>query len=116
VTSSLSLSVRLVQTDEDILACFPVMVQLRTHPLKGEFLDRVRQQEKAGYRLVLLEDGNYIQAVAGFRFSESLAWGKQMHPLAKIKKIKDCLASADTRHDEKPQYRGQGTLRHLSLE
>jgi len=71
--------IRLAQTDTDILACFLVMVQLRTYLIEGKFLSRVCRQKQAGYRLVLLEDRNSVQAVAGFRFGESLSWGKYLY-------------------------------------
>jgi GNAT superfamily N-acetyltransferase len=62
--------------DHEIESCYPVMAQLRPHVGPDEFLSRVkRQTEIAGYRLAYLTDGA-IKAVAGFRISECLAWGK----------------------------------------
>ncbi|HYW91695.1 MAG TPA: GNAT family N-acetyltransferase [Gammaproteobacteria bacterium] len=72
---------RLVQRDEDIRRCHAVMRQLRPHLREAErFLARVREQMQAGYRLACLEapDGPVI-AVAGFRTSENLAWGRFLY-------------------------------------
>ena len=67
---------RLAETDEEILACYPVMVELRPHIVKQEFVAQVRRQQQNGYCLAYLEEGQVIQAVVGFRMAESLAWGK----------------------------------------
>jgi GNAT superfamily N-acetyltransferase len=73
------MEIRLAQTDRDIMLCFPVMAQLRTHLQKEEFLARIRRQEQEGYYLVLLEDDGAVRAVSGFRLGESLAWGKHLY-------------------------------------
>ncbi|MGE0680934.1 MAG: GNAT family N-acetyltransferase [Candidatus Binatia bacterium] len=69
----------LAQTDQDIRSCFLVMIQLRPHLQEAEFLERIRRQEQAGYRVVLLEDDGAVRAVSGFRLGESLAWGKYLY-------------------------------------
>ncbi|HEX8147698.1 MAG TPA: GNAT family N-acetyltransferase [Pyrinomonadaceae bacterium] len=62
--------------DAEIRDCFAVMSELRPHVPPEEFLPRVRRQmEIAGYKLAYLSDGE-VKAVAGFRVSECLAWGK----------------------------------------
>jgi GNAT superfamily N-acetyltransferase len=62
--------------DEEILSCYPVMAELRPHVTREEFLPRIRRQmEAAGYKLAYVADGE-VKAVAGFRASECLAWGK----------------------------------------
>lgn len=72
--------VKIAQTDAEIEACYPVIAQLRTHLPREDFLPRVkRQQERFGYQLAYLEDGGEVVAVAGFRESESLAWGSFMY-------------------------------------
>jgi GNAT superfamily N-acetyltransferase len=85
-------------TIQEIADCFPVMQELRPH-LGGKaslkenresFIDRVqRQQQDYNYRLVYLYNGA-IPAVAGFRISESLAWGKFLY-------IDDLVTSPDRR-------------------
>ena len=62
--------------DEEIQRCYPVMAELRPHIGPDEFLRRVKTQVKsAGYRLAYVTDGE-VKAVAGFRITETLAWGK----------------------------------------
>ena len=68
--------VTLAVEDEEIQSCYAVMAELRPHVAAEEFVARVRRQmESAGYRLAYLWDGG-VKAVAGFRVSECLAWGK----------------------------------------
>jgi len=39
---------RFAETDEEILACYPVMSELRQHLVKQEFVSRVRRQQQHG--------------------------------------------------------------------
>lgn len=71
--------VSLARSDQDIQGCFDVMVQLRPHLKREEFVARVRrQQAEARYELAYLTAGS-VKAVAGFRISECLAWGKFLY-------------------------------------
>lgn len=71
----------IARTDAEILDCFPVMSQLRTHLKRDEFVARVRVQMNEGYTLAGLRnspDGTPV-AVAGFRIGTNLAWGLFMY-------------------------------------
>ncbi len=71
--------ISLAVDDREIESCYPVMSELRPHVGAEEFLRRVRRQaEIAGYKLAYLSDGE-VKAVAGFRVSECLAWGKFLY-------------------------------------
>ena len=71
--------VTLAVEDDEIRSCYPVMAELRPHVRPEEFVPRVRRQmEIASYKLAYLTDGE-VKAVAGFRISECLAWGKFMY-------------------------------------
>lgn len=80
-------------TDEQISACFPVMKFLRPHLEKPSFLEKVRRQEAAGYRLVFVGEKRSVVSVAGFRVLEFMAWGKVLY-------IDDLITD--------PEKRGQG--------
>jgi GNAT superfamily N-acetyltransferase len=66
-------------TPEEILRCFPVMAELRPHLKEAEFVARVQRQQRAGYQLAFLDDKGQVMSVAGYRYSESLSWGKFMY-------------------------------------
>jgi len=69
----------LAKDDHEIQSCYPVMVELRPHVQPDEFLHRVKRQiEIANYQLAYLMDGE-VKAVAGFRISECLAWGRFLY-------------------------------------
>ncbi|MET0648717.1 MAG: GNAT family N-acetyltransferase [Pyrinomonadaceae bacterium] len=68
--------IALAVEDDEIQNCYAVMSELRPHVPAEDFLPRVRRQmEAGGYKLAYLSDGE-VKAVAGFRVSECLAWGK----------------------------------------
>jgi GNAT superfamily N-acetyltransferase len=67
------MTIQLATTDNQILACFPVMKELRPELSDDTFLARVRLQMKEGYRLVFAVDKAGIpRAVAGFRILHTL--------------------------------------------
>ena len=71
--------VRLAKNDEEILNCFDVMAELRPHIKREDFVARVRrQQQESGYQIAYASVGD-VKAVAGFRVSECLAWGKFLY-------------------------------------
>lgn len=87
------MSIRSATTDGEIAACYPAMRELRPHVTEAHFLARVRRQESAGYRLVYIQDANVVVAVAGFRVTENLAWGRFLY-------VDDLVTL--------PEYRSQG--------
>lgn len=72
-------TVGVAESDSDIAACFPVMRQLRPQLIHDDFTARVRRQMSAGYRLVSLSEAGVVRAVAGYRISENLAWGRFLY-------------------------------------
>jgi GNAT superfamily N-acetyltransferase len=78
-------------TIEEIADCFPVMQELRQHLDRDSYIDRVRrQQQEYNYQLIYLQIKETIPAVAGFRISENLAWGKFLY-------VDDLVTSTDLR-------------------
>lgn len=71
--------IALVESDEEILNCFAVISDLRSHIKPDEFLPTIKRLiENAGFQMAYLADGGEIKAVAGFRISEWLAAGKYL--------------------------------------
>ena len=69
-------TLRHVETDADLAACFPVMRLLRPH-LTGpeELCARARRQAQAGYRILAAWRGAEPVGLAGYRPQESLIRG-----------------------------------------
>jgi GNAT superfamily N-acetyltransferase len=72
------MKITFANTDEEIVACYPVMRQLRPHLDSSAFLAAVRRMSAEGYSLVFLADPD-VRAVAGFRKMEMLATGAVLY-------------------------------------
>ena len=72
-------TIRLAESDDELARCFPVVVELRPKLLVESFVPRVRSQQRTGYRMVYLEDGGEVVAVAGFRILETLVDERHLH-------------------------------------
>ncbi|HUE97130.1 MAG TPA: GNAT family N-acetyltransferase [Longimicrobiaceae bacterium] len=72
-------SIRIAETDDDIRRCFPVVHQLRTHVVEGEFVPRVRRQMAGGFLFAMLEDEGEVRAAAGYRFIDNLFSGRILY-------------------------------------
>ena len=67
-------------TDEQILAAFDVMFQLRPHLRREDFVATVRRLKATqNYHLVSLSDGGQVGAVMGLRLGEGLSWGRYVY-------------------------------------
>lgn len=77
-------------TDAEILACFDVMSELRTHLRRDDFLETVRHMETEGFRLAYIEDADSVVAVAGYRVYTNLFLGKNLY-------VDDLVTSANAR-------------------
>jgi GNAT superfamily N-acetyltransferase len=68
------------ENEADLLRAFPVMAELRPHLASDQFIAQVqRQQAQHGYELALLETDGQVAALAGYRISECLAWGRHLY-------------------------------------
>lgn len=81
---------QLAASDAEIQACFPVMVQLRPHLVPETFVDRIQRQMQQGYQLAFIAVAGQAVALAGFRISENLAWGKFLY-------VDDLVTDAEAR-------------------
>jgi GNAT superfamily N-acetyltransferase len=70
---------KLAETPDEIARCYAVMANLRPHVTESEFVGRVQAQQIQGYKLVCLQDGDVVVAVAGFRVMEMLATGRTLY-------------------------------------
>ena len=66
-------------TDGDINDCYDVMAELRPHVKREAFLAIVRAMAPDGFRLAFIRDGARVVAVAGYRVSTNLFYGKHLY-------------------------------------
>jgi len=70
--------IALATTDEEILACHPVMVELRPQYSSEQFLEKVRRlMDEERFELAYLDDDG-IRSVAGIRMGDWLPTGKYL--------------------------------------
>jgi len=74
-----SLEIRIAQTEQDLLCCYPVIAQLRPHLNQQQFIEQVQRQQKEGYRLAYLVERQTVQAAAGYRVLEMLSRGRFLY-------------------------------------
>lgn len=69
-----------VETDQDYEACFEVMRELRPHLTDAAaFATRVRRQASHGYRLLAAWHRDRAVALAGYRITENLLYGRFLY-------------------------------------
>jgi GNAT superfamily N-acetyltransferase len=66
-------------TDEEIAGCFDVMAELRPQLQRESFVPLVRSMEPDGFRLAFIRDGGRVVAVAGYRISTNLFYGRHLY-------------------------------------
>ena len=79
VTNLGSPRISLAATEAEIIRCFPVMQELRPHLSSSNFVEQIGRQQQAGYQIAYLECDRQIKALAGFKISENLAFGKFLY-------------------------------------
>jgi GNAT superfamily N-acetyltransferase len=67
------------RTDEEIVACYDVMAELRPHLAREAFLPTVRAMQKDGLRLACIREEGRVVAVAGYRVSTNLFCGRHLY-------------------------------------
>jgi GNAT superfamily N-acetyltransferase len=70
---------RLATSDADILACYPVMVQLRPHHQEAQFVETIHRMHATGFQLAMRTHDERVMAVAGFRVIENLHTGRILY-------------------------------------
>src|SRR5260370_41938382 len=83
--------VKLAESDDEILRCYPIMRQLRPHLKETEFVGRVRSQQAGGLHLGFASDpAGTPHTVPGFRILENLMQGVFLY-------VDDLVSDADDR-------------------
>lgn len=69
-------------TEEEIIACFPVVMELGTDiPTEEELVTNVKLQNEMGFRLMYIKDKetNKVASICGFRITNYLYTGKTLY-------------------------------------
>src|SRR6059036_1290351 len=73
------MNIQLAVSDEQILLCFPVMIELRPHLKKENFVSLIKRMQKDGYTVSYIEVDKKAVAVSGFRITEMLHRGRSIY-------------------------------------
>jgi len=85
------MSVTIVKADEEILATYALMKQLRPHLKEQIYVEKVKRlQQEYGYKLIAIFENGEAKAAAGFRICDSLAWGRYLY-------VDDLITDQDSR-------------------
>jgi GNAT superfamily N-acetyltransferase len=66
-------------TDAEIADCYQVMAELRPHVPRERFLPLVKSMHAQGYRLACIREAGRVVAVAGYRLSTNLFYGRNLY-------------------------------------
>ncbi|MEX0734059.1 MAG: GNAT family N-acetyltransferase [Steroidobacteraceae bacterium] len=68
-----------VETDDAIASCYDVMAELRRHVSREKFVPLVRALQAEGLRLACIRVDDRVVAVAGYRVSTNLFYGRHLY-------------------------------------
>ncbi|RKL64671.1 GNAT family N-acetyltransferase [Salipaludibacillus neizhouensis] len=72
--------VKIMKSDSEIMSTFSTLKQLRPHLTEDNFLGIIRRlQDNYGFNIVTVIENDEVKAVAGYRITESLAWGNYFY-------------------------------------
>lgn len=72
--------IKIMKSDSEIMLTFRTVNQLRPDLLRENYLDKIKRlQDKYGYALVAVIEDDEVKATAGYRITESLAWGNYLY-------------------------------------
>ncbi len=73
-------TITVAAAEADVRRCHAVMCELRSHLTLEQFTAQVeRQRRTQGYALAMLSAEDAVRSVAGYRFVETLAWGRILY-------------------------------------
>jgi len=92
------MEIKIAETSQEIDNCYSVMLQLRPHLTRPEFVSRIQAQMQNGYILVFVKNHHQIVSLAGCRIGNNLAWGRFLY-------IDDLVSDAN--------HRSQGWCKYI---
>lgn len=71
---------KIVETEQEVRACYPVMKELRPHLLSEDaFVAQIQRQHEQGYRLLAAWERDQVVALAGYRLQENTVYGRFLY-------------------------------------
>jgi GNAT superfamily N-acetyltransferase len=73
------MEIKIAITEEDILKCWDVLLELRPHLDKNNFAAPIKEMISEGYTLAFIEEDGKAVAAVGFRYLQFLYNGKHIY-------------------------------------
>ncbi len=73
------MQVKIAESLEEFNLIGPVLLQLRPQYSQDMLVRQIQSQQKNGYQLAYVEDGESVLSVAGFSIGQKLAWAKHIY-------------------------------------
>lgn len=71
---------KIVETEQELRACYPVMKELRPHLESEEaFVAQILRQQGQDYHILAVWDGDEVVALAGYRYQENTVYGRFLY-------------------------------------
>jgi ribosomal protein S18 acetylase RimI-like enzyme len=71
---------KIVETEQELRACYPVMKELRPHLASEQaFVEQMLRQREQHYRILAKWDGAEVVALAGYRLQENTVYGRFLY-------------------------------------
>ena len=71
---------KIVETEQELRACYPVMKELRPHlPSEDAFVAQIMRQYEQHYRILAVWDEGEVVALAGYRYQENTVYGRFLY-------------------------------------
>lgn len=71
---------KIVETEQELRACYPVMKELRPHLASPEaFVAQITRQRGQNYHILAVWEGDEVVALAGYRYQENTVYGRFLY-------------------------------------
>ena len=71
---------KIVETEQELRACYPVMKELRPHLASEDaFVAQIMRQYEEKYRILAVWDEGEVVALAGYRYQENTVYGRFLY-------------------------------------
>ncbi len=73
-------AMKIVETEQELRACYPVMKELRPHLESEEaFVAQILRQQEQDYHILAVWDDGEVVALAGYRYQENTVYGRFLY-------------------------------------
>jgi ribosomal protein S18 acetylase RimI-like enzyme len=73
-------AMKIVETEQELRACYPVMKELRPHLASEDaFVAQITRMREQHYHILAVWEGEAVVALAGYRYQENTVYGRFLY-------------------------------------